>query len=93
MSNLEQCVVKRKKINQDISTNFNVGYQAFKVGSLLKEARKNTRTAQEELVVPLQTKKLAISRIENPVEGVKLFNLEKFAASLGEILKFEYTNV
>ncbi len=87
MSDLHNYIDKRKKTDNDFSLNFDEGYQAFKIGLLLKEARKDAGITQEELALQLNTKKSAISRIENHAEDVKLSTLEKFASSLGKSLE------
>ncbi|SCN46593.1 helix-turn-helix domain-containing protein [methanotrophic endosymbiont of Bathymodiolus puteoserpentis (Logatchev)] len=84
MSDLKKYISKRKESDKDFSLNFDEGYQAFKIGLMLKEARENAGITQEELAVRLSTKKSAISRIENHAEDVKLSTLEKFASSLGK---------
>ena len=84
MSDLTNYIEKRKKEDKEFSINFNEGYQAFKIGILLKEARQSAGVTQEELAKRLQTKKSAISRIENHAEDVKLSTIEKFASSLGK---------
>jgi DNA-binding XRE family transcriptional regulator len=84
MSDLTNYIEKRKKEDKEFSINFNEGYQAFKIGILLKEARQSAGVTQEELAKQLQTKKSAISRIENHAEDVKLSTIEKFASSLGK---------
>ncbi len=84
MSDLKKYIDKRKEKDKDFSLNFNEGYQAFKIGVMLKEARKSAGVTQEELASMFKTKKSAISRIENHAEDVKLSTLEKFATSLGK---------
>ena len=84
MSDLKKYIGKRKENDVDFSLNFNEGYQAFKIGAMLKEARKSAGVTQDELALMLKTKKSAISRIENHAEDVKLSTLEKFATSLGK---------
>jgi len=84
MSDLTNYIEKRKKEDKEFSINFDEGYQAFKIGILLKEARQSAGVTQEELAKRLQTKKSAISRIENHAEDVKLSTIEKFASSLGK---------
>jgi len=56
---------------------------------LLKQAREEAGLTQEELAVKLDTKKSAISRIENHAEDIKLSTLEKFAHALGKHLRLE----
>jgi len=84
MSDLKKYIDKRKESDKDFSLNFDKGYQAFKIGVMLKEARKSAGITQEELASMLKTKKSAISRIENHSEDIKLSTLEKFATSLGK---------
>jgi len=87
MSDLKKYINKRKKYDEGFSLNFDEGYQAFKIGLMLKEARENAGIPQEELATRLNTKKSAISRIENHAEDVKLSTLEKFASSLGKSIE------
>jgi HTH-type transcriptional regulator / antitoxin HipB len=87
VSDLKKYISARKKIDEQFSLNFDEGYQAFKIGLLLKEARENAGVTQEELASRLNTKKSAISRIENHAEDVKLSTLEKIASSLGKNLE------
>jgi len=84
MSDLKKYISERKEQDAVFSLNFDEGYQAFKIGAMLKEARENEGITQEELAMRLSTKKSAISRIENHAEDVKLSTLEKFASSLGK---------
>ena len=84
MSDLKKYISKRKEQDKVFSLNFDEGYQAFKIGALLKEARESEGVTQEELSSRLSTKKSAISRIENHAEDVKLSTIEKFASSLGK---------
>jgi len=44
---------------------------------------------QEELAHKLQTKKSAISRIENHAEDIKLSTLKRFAQALGKKFRVE----
>ncbi len=83
MTDLKKYTEKRKKNDIVFALNFEEGYQSFKIGILLKQARKSVGITQEELAIRLKTKKSAISRIENHAEDIKLSTLEKFANSLG----------
>ena len=58
---------------------------------MLKMAREEAGFTQEELAQKLQTKKSAISRIENHAEDIKLSTLGKFAQALGKNLHVEVT--
>jgi len=83
MSDLQKYISKRKTIDSDFKENYEDGYQAFKIGVLLRQAREASGLTQEEIAKKLHTKKSAISRIENHSEDIKLSTLEKFAAVLG----------
>ncbi len=51
---------------------FEVEAMAFRLGELLKEARKEARLTQEELAVKTGTKKSYISRIESGKSEIQL---------------------
>ncbi len=87
MSDLKKYVSSRKADDPEFSEGYDEGYQAFKIGALLRQARENSGLTQEEIAERLNTKKSAISRIENHAEDIKLSTLEKFASALG--LKIE----
>ncbi len=55
----------------------------------MQRAREESGLTQEELASRLNTKKSAISRIENHAEDIKLSTLEKFANALGKRLRLE----
>lgn len=87
MSDLKKYVSKRKQLDKDFSENYENGYQAFKIGALLKQAREDSGLTQEEIAKKMNTKKSAISRIENHAEDIRLSTLEKAAAVLGKKLE------
>ncbi len=89
MSDLQKYIKKRKKRDPEFVKGFDTGYEQFKIGVLLKQAREEAGLTQEELAVKLDTKKSAISRIENHAEDIKLSTLEKFAHALGKNLRLE----
>jgi ribosome-binding protein aMBF1 (putative translation factor) len=89
MSDLQKYIKKRKKKNSEFAKDFDSGYEQFKIGVLLKQAREEAGMSQEELAAKLKTKKSAISRIENHAEDIKLSTLEKFAHALGKQLRLE----
>ncbi len=89
MSNLQKYIKKRKAQDPKFAKGFDTGYEQFKIGVLQKQAREEAGFTQEELAVKLDTKKSAISRIENHAEDIKLSTLEKFAHALGKHLRLE----
>jgi HTH-type transcriptional regulator / antitoxin HipB len=89
MSDLQKYIKKRKARDTEFAKGFDTGYEQFNIGVLLKQAREEAGLTQEELAVKLDTKKSAISRIENHAEDIKLSTLEKFAHALGKNLRLE----
>jgi len=87
MSDLKKYICKRKELDSEFAEGFEEGYQTFKIGVLLKQARKASGLTQEEVAERLHTKKSAISRMENHAEDIRLSTLEKFAAVLGRKLE------
>lgn len=86
MSDLQKYIEKRKNGDKDFALNFDSGYEEFKIGEVLKEARKQAGLTQEEIAAKLHTKKSAISRIENHAQDIKLSTLQSFARMLGKEL-------
>ena len=89
MSDLQKYIKKRKKKDFTFARNFDTGYEQFKIGVILKQAREKAGLTQEEIAQRLHTKKTAISRIENHAEDIKLSTLVNFARALGKDLKVE----
>ena len=87
MSDLKNYIKRRKKQDGVFAKNFTNGYEEFKIGVMLRQARKETGLTQEELAQKLHTQKTAISRIENHAEDIKLSTLEKVATALGKHLE------
>lgn len=63
------------------------GYEDFKIGVILKEARRESGMTQEEVADRLKTTKSVVSRIENHAEDIRLSTLEKFVKALGKNIK------
>lgn len=53
------------------------GYESFKIGALILEARKEKGLTQEELAEKVGTTKSYISKIENNIKEVRLSTLRK----------------
>ena len=56
---------------------FEAGYEVFKLGSLLHEARLAKGLTQEELAAKVGKNKSYISKIENDIKEVRLSTLQK----------------
>jgi HTH-type transcriptional regulator/antitoxin HipB len=87
MSDLKKYISERKKRDKKFAEGFAEGYEQFKVGVMLRQARESAGLTQEELAHRLKTKKTAISRIENHAEDIKLSTLERVATALGKRLQ------
>ena len=87
MDDLEKYIDKRKKNNPEFEKEFEQGYEIFKIGALLRQARKDAGMTQEELARRLKIKKSAISRIENHSEDIRLSTLKNYVEALGRNLR------
>ena len=86
MDDLDKYIAKRKKQNTDFADTFDSGYEEFKIGGVLRQAREQAGITQEELAEKLHTKKSAISRIENHADDIRLSTLRGIAQALGKEL-------
>jgi HTH-type transcriptional regulator / antitoxin HipB len=86
MDDLERYIEKRKKHSRDFANGFEVGYDQFKIGVMLRAAREQAGLTQDEVAERLHTKKSAISRMENHAEDVRLSTLGRFAQAVGKRL-------
>ncbi|MDA3924211.1 MAG: helix-turn-helix transcriptional regulator [Kiritimatiellae bacterium] len=89
MDDLDKYILERKKRSPEFAQTFDRGYEQFKIGVLLKQARKEAGLTQEQVAQKLNTKKSAISRIENHAEDIRLSTLETFAEAIGKNLRLE----
>jgi len=87
MSDLKRYIKKRKETDKEFAKDFDKGYQEFKIGEMLRLARIEAGLTQEDIAKKLNTKKSAISRIENHAKDIRLSTLENFANSVGKSLK------
>ena len=89
MSDLQKYIKKRKKRDKEFAENYDEGFENFKIGVLLRQARESEGITQEEIARRLNTKKSAISRIENHSEDIRLSTLRKYAEALGKEIRLE----
>ncbi len=85
--NLDEYVDKRIKKEGIKEEEFWEGYEEFKIGVFLREAREKNGLTQEELARMIHTTKSVISRMENHSEDIKLSTIEKVAKALGKEVK------
>lgn len=63
------------------------GYEDFKIGVILREARRSSGMTQEQVASKLKTTKSVVSRIENHAQDIRLSTLEKFVKAIGKEIK------
>ena len=87
MDDLQRYIEKRKKLSPQFAESFDAGYEEFKIGVMLRQAREQAGITQEELATRLHTRKSAISRIENHADDIRLSTLRNIALALGKHLE------
>ena len=60
MDDLDKYIEERKNKSPKFAKNFDKGYEEFKIGVLLKQARQNAGLTQEQVAKKLHTQKSAI---------------------------------
>jgi DNA-binding XRE family transcriptional regulator len=86
MSDVKKYVAERKARDPEFADGYEAGYLEFKIGVLLREAREESGMTQEEVARKLNTRRSAISRIENHAEDIRLSTLGKYANAVGKKL-------
>jgi ribosome-binding protein aMBF1 (putative translation factor) len=86
MNDLKRNIQQRKKRDPEFAKDFEKGYHDFKIGVMLRQAREDAGLTQEEIASQMNTKKSAISRIENHAQDIRLSTLDKYAKALGKRL-------
>jgi HTH-type transcriptional regulator/antitoxin HipB len=89
MSDLKKYVEKRKKQDKSFAKDYEKGFENFKIGVMLRQAREDSGITQEQVAEKLKTNKSAISRIENHSEDIRLSTLRKYAKALGKEIRLE----
>src|ERR1035437_4952505 len=86
---LEKYLARRKRADKAFAKDFDAGYEEFKIGVMLRQAREQAGVTQEKLALITKTKKSAISRLENHAEDVRLSTVVRVARALGKTLRME----
>ena len=89
MSDLRKYARARAARDPEFAEGLEAGYQDFKIGVLLRQARERAGLTQEDVARRLDTKKSAISRIENSAGSIRLSTLERYARAIGWQLSLE----
>ena len=87
MSDLKKYITNRKSRDAVFAKDYDKGYDEFKFGVLIREAREQAGMTQEEVAQKLHTKKTAISLLEQHSTDVRLSTLLKLARVLGKDLQ------
>jgi ribosome-binding protein aMBF1 (putative translation factor) len=86
MIKFKDYIDERLKNDPELAEGFWDGYEDFKVGVMLREARKSSGLTQDDVAKKIKTTKSVVSRIENHAEDIRLSTLEKFVKALGRKL-------
>jgi HTH-type transcriptional regulator/antitoxin HipB len=88
-NDVENYIERRKRTDKEFAKDFDAGYEEFKIGVMLREAREQAGVTQEKLARITKTKKSAISRLENHAEDVRLSTVSRVARALGKAVRIE----
>ncbi len=81
---LSQLIIERYgEIGTPNRDEFERGYENFKLGAMIHEARLKTGMTQEQLADKIGTSKSYISRVENDTKDVRISTLRKIIEGLG----------
>ncbi len=92
MSDVQRYIQNRAERDPEFSENYEIGYADFKIGVILRQAREAAGLTQDEVAQRLQTKKSAISRIENHADDVRLSTIRRYAEAVGASLQIRLDN-
>jgi len=87
MSDIKRYIQNRAKRDLEFAENYEMGYADFKIGVILRQAREAAGLTQDEVTKRLQTKKSAISRMENHADDVRLSTIRRYAEAVGANLQ------
>ena len=87
MDDLDKAISRRKTKDPKFAKEFDLGYEDFKIGVMIKQARLKNGITQEALAHKIGTTKSVISRMENHADDVRLSTLQKVALALGRHIK------
>jgi len=87
VSDVRAYTARRRTAEPAFDEGFDAGYEDFKIGVLLRQAREAAGMTQDEVARRLGTKKSAISRMENHADDVRLSTLRNYAEAIGASLE------
>lgn len=89
MNDLDRWTAEQALRSPEFAEGYERGFQAFRLGVMLKAARQKAGLTQAEVARRLGTHKSAISRMENHAEDIRLTTLQRFAEAVGCVLSLE----
>jgi len=84
MSDLKKYTKKRLSSDVAFRDGFEDGFEKFRIGVMLKQARLDAGLTQGQVASAIGIQKASISQLENHTEDVKLSTLEKYVKALGK---------
>ena len=90
MSDLQRYIDKRSQHDEAFALDFDSGYENFKIGVLLRQAREEAGLTQGQVAEKMKTTRSVISRMENHAEDVRLSTLRKYAKALGAEMQIQF---
>jgi HTH-type transcriptional regulator/antitoxin HipB len=88
-SDVQKYIEERKRRDPAFADGFDAGYEEFKLGIRLRQAREEAGLTQAALARRTKTPKSAIVRIEANAEGLSISALDRVARALGKTLRVE----
>ena len=88
-NDVEKYIEQRKRADKAVARDVEAGYEQFKIGVMLRQAREAAGVTQEGLARMTKMKKSAISRLENHAEDVRLSTVARVARALGKAVRVE----
>ena len=91
VDDLDRHIQEEKKANPEYWEGYEERYEKYKLGVILKMARKEAKMTQEEVAKKMKTKKSAISRWENHAEDMMASKFLQFMAIVGQPIPTRYS--
>ena len=85
-TSLDEYIEHRKAEDPAFADRYEEGYERYKVGLMLKMARKEAGMTQTEVADKIGTKKSAISRLEKQADDMKVSTLLSYLRAVGKEL-------
>lgn len=81
---MERYIQKRAKTNPEFWSGYQERYEDFKVGLMLKMARKEAKMTQAQVAAKMGTTTSVISRLENRAADMKVTTMFRYLTAVGK---------